>query len=106
MLEDYWRYFDMTPEERDREPQVLCQTAMRQWLAQWGVVRRTFDVYLPTGEFHESDLIAGIEIAGDLMEREARRSFPCPLGLSVFPSRFFAPLINEIALPVRFFLLL
>jgi hypothetical protein len=33
MLEDYWRFFDMTPEERDREMQALCRTAMRQWLA-------------------------------------------------------------------------
>lgn len=33
MLEDYWRYFRMTPEERDRELQVLCRMAMRQWLA-------------------------------------------------------------------------
>jgi len=33
MLEDYWRYFDMTPEDRDRELQTLCRMAMRQWRA-------------------------------------------------------------------------
>ncbi len=33
VLEDYWRFFDMTPEERDQELHMLCRMAKRQWLA-------------------------------------------------------------------------
>jgi hypothetical protein len=32
LLEDCWRYLDMSPQERDRESQAVCRMAMRQWL--------------------------------------------------------------------------
>ncbi|MBI3271832.1 MAG: hypothetical protein HYZ53_22765 [Planctomycetes bacterium] len=33
LLEQYGRYIGMTPERRDREIQLVCRTAMNQWLA-------------------------------------------------------------------------
>ena len=33
LLDQYERYIDMTPEQRDREIQLVCRTAMNQWLA-------------------------------------------------------------------------
>lgn len=33
MLEDYWRYLDLSPEERQRQIHAVCRDAMRQWRA-------------------------------------------------------------------------
>lgn len=33
MLEDYWRYLDLSPEERQRDIGRVCRTAMSQWWA-------------------------------------------------------------------------
>lgn len=33
MLEDHWRYLDLTPEQRAAEIGLVCRTAMSQWWA-------------------------------------------------------------------------